>query len=58
MVTIPQIKWKLTMCVLSVPSDERPRFHASNHLRLQGANEPWPMLLFIARDSCDMPFHH
>ena len=26
-----------------------PTFHASNHLCLQGANEPLPMLLFGAR---------
>ena len=46
------------MFVLSVPSDERPRFHASNHLCLQGANEPLPMLLFSARDNCDVSFRH
>ena len=46
------------MCVLSVPSEERPRFHASNHLCLEGANEPLLMLLFSARDNCDMSFRH
>ena len=56
MVTKPKIRWNLTMCVLSVPSDERPRFHASNHL--QGAKEPLPMLLFSARDNCAMSFRH
>ena len=46
------------MCVLGVPRDEKPRFHASNHLCLQGANEPLPMLLLSARDNCDMSFCH
>ena len=55
-VTIPQMQWKLTRCMLSAPSDERPRFHASSHLCLQGANKPLPMLLFSARDNSDMFF--
>ena len=54
--TIPEIQWKLTTCVLSVPSDERPRFHASNHLCSQGADEL--LLLFSATDNCDMSFCH
>ena len=55
---IPQILWKRTRCVLIMPSSERLRFHASNHLCLQGANKPLPMLLFSARDNRDMSFHH
>ena len=36
--------------------DKRLRFHDSNHLCLQGANEPLPMLLFSALANCDMSF--
>ena len=33
-----------------------PRFHASNHVCLQGANEPVRMLPFVARNHCDLSF--
>ena len=54
--SIPQIPLQLTRCMLIVPSGKIPRFPASNQLCLQEANKPVPMVLFGARDNCDMSF--